>query len=141
MFATLESKLLVGVIALAVLLSAAGGLVWYGYGWGSDHVQAKWDAQKVKDKLDIEKELQSARDEGYSLAQESITEKQELEQQYARLSTLYASSLRKKVTCPASGEVGDVVLPADLIGSMFIHSAVPASAPGSTPRRADARVR
>jgi hypothetical protein len=138
----LDIAAIIRVALLALTLVVLAWLHHDGYTRGEQKVQSAWDAQKVKDKQEADNELQSSRDASYSLASQSLEEKKQLEKQYARLSTLYASSLHQKVTCPASGEVGDVVLPANLIVGMFVHGgAAAASSPGSTSARVDATVR
>jgi hypothetical protein len=128
------------VVALALLLTGAIACIGYGYNWGSDNMQTKWDNQKVRDKERIEKEAQEDRDAGYQLAQESITEKQELEKKYERLSTIYATSLQTSISCPTSGKLGDLMLPDDFIRSLFTH-AESASAPRPATGRTNATVR
>ncbi len=120
-----EVKLALGLAALLALAGAAAGCVWYGYDWGAQTVQRKWDAQKVQDTINTQKELETERDAGYALASEAIGEKRELELSYANLSAQFEDALRSKLNCPKSGQVGDVVLPASLVTSMFITDRVP----------------
>lgn len=120
MLGILGAKAIGAEVALLVLFLGSASCLWYGYNWGAQRVQAKWDAQQVKDKTRLDIELQEQRNANRSLVEESLTETKDLNAKYAKLSTLYASSLHKKIICPASGEVGDIVLPSELVSSMFI---------------------
>lgn len=120
---TLE-RLLIAVIAVALALGAA---TWFGYSLG-------WNARQVKvntDELAALREREGKAKEGHTVAEQYESKLIELETLYEKQGVQLRTALRRKVVCPASGELGDVVLPADVIRGMFpsAHSApVPAAA-------------
>lgn len=111
---------LLGWVLLAALVGMAGAGTaggWYGYSTGkaagAAEVQTAWDHAK---------ELAEARKEADStyaakLDTDVTTFLSLLEKRYAR--SPIAKALDRGVTCPKSGKVGDVVLPADLVDGMF----------------------
>jgi hypothetical protein len=137
----LETRLLLGVAALAAAASAAGACVWYGYNWGADSVHAKWGKAQEEAGLAAAAEKESVRESSYALARELQTQLDTAEKRYAQLSSRYTKSLGSKFECPASGVIGDVVLPADLTDSLFITDKQAANKAGPAASGASAALR
>lgn len=132
--------LVVGVIA------GVAGL--YGYGYhqgdiaGKVAVQAQWDKEKDAQRRAIEQARSEAQAAGTALANQFEARNRALEAQDATRTQQLQAALRRRVVCPKSGEIGDLVLPSELTRSMFIYrdaaSAVPAR---PTPAKPNAVVR
>lgn len=133
MLFTLETKLAIAAAALVTLSLAAAGCVRYGYTWGRDNVQDKWDAAKVEAQIAVAKALDTQQREAYTISLKYQNDIKSLETRNAKLATKSTEALRTKVVCPSSGYVGDVVLPAALVDSLFFHDPA-ASAPGPSTR-------
>lgn len=105
-------------LALAVVLGGLGCYAW-GHSDGDDagalRVQQEWD--KAKDKA--EQENQRIRGEGFDRANEFEAQLRELEKRYANVTAKRRAAQQLPVTCPATGVIGDVVVPAALVRSMF----------------------
>jgi hypothetical protein len=121
----LQTRLLVGLVGLLLAAGALGGVWWHGHhvgdASGAARVQAQWDDAVKKS----EAETARVRAEGYTLAAEYEAQVHELEQRSARFPLTAANN--RQVTCPKSGKVGDVLLPADLVDGMFLRAAEPAA--------------
>lgn len=116
---TLE-RLLIALIAWALSI---GGAVWYGHSLG-------WNAREARVTADALAELRAREAkaaEGHTISEQYESKLIDLESRYEKQSARLRAALRQRVQCPASGEVGDVVLPADVVGSMF-HTSAPAKA-------------
>lgn len=113
-------RILIGVVLWA--LSIAGAL-WYAYDWGWEARQAELNKDIVKQQEETDKK----RNEGFELAAQYESQRNELEKKYAKLLQQRRAADKLKVQCPASGEVGDVVVPAGFLDSMF-NRAAPAQA-------------
>lgn len=138
---TLQARIIAALVGLLVLLAAGVGLYAWGHSdgdeAGADRIQKKWD-KAVKD---AEAETARIRGEGYTLAAEYEAKLQTLEARYARTNVALRKALQQPVACPASGRVGDVVLPADLIDGMFNRERLGAGAPGPASTQPDPAVR
>lgn len=134
---TIETTVLAGVVALAAL----GGVVAWSYNAGDTNgakrVQASWD----KTMRDADIENSKVRSEGYTLAAEYESRLHELEGRYERTNTNLRRALSGAASCPASGRIGDTVLPAALVDSMFNREPGSAAAPGPATAKPDATVR
>lgn len=121
----LQTRLLVSLAGLLLSVGLLGGLWLHGRHvgdqQGSKRVQGAWD-EAVKAS---EAETARVRAEGYTLAAEYEAQVHELEQRSARFPLTAANN--RQVTCPKSGKVGDVMLPADLVDGMFLRAAEPAA--------------
>jgi hypothetical protein len=137
----LQAKVLLGAVALLVLLGGLTGLYFYGYNKGAASVQADWDKERHNIADLAEKELEEDRDIGYQLAVEWQHELSQLKVKYDDLNTKYRNSLKSPVVCPASGQIGDVVLPADLVDSLFTSDKRPVSTAGSASAGTNGAVR
>ena len=127
---TLELLALRSLLVIALVCGAG----WWCYSKGEDHIQAKWDADKVERQSKENTELQADRDKAYTLAVDYESMHHDLEAKYAIKSADLNRALRAPVSCPASGSVGDVVVPADVVRGMFLRSAAdPAGAAASQP--------
>lgn len=115
----LQLRLLLLAGALLGLLAATGAAGWYGYRLGhtagSAEVQGKWD--KAQDAAD--EAAAAVRKTGFRAAELYQAKLTELEARYARTNVSLTKALSRKLVCPASGRIGDVVLPAALVDSMF----------------------
>lgn len=135
----------VRLIALAVaVLAIGGGLVWFGesryhkgFAAGKAQVQGEWNATIAEAKAKNE----ILRADGYTRAQEYLTRLNMLEKRYARTDAELRKALGQQFTCPASGVVGDIVLPASLVDSMFNREQSSDPAAGTATTRANPTVR
>lgn len=123
MFSALFANPLMLIGVLLAALAAFGGTYFYGhhtgYATGKNEVQVKWDAETLKRSSEDKTKRDEDRDKGFALAAEIENEHHELEIKYARTSKALATALQSRVECPSSGVVGDVVLPAAVVRSMF----------------------
>ena len=103
------------VIALLIAMGSSLGGAYYGYQRGKERVQLKWDKQKVKDAEETKKQ----RDEGFVIAAELENDLTELRTRYARVNAQRTAALNEQIECPASGRIGDLVVPAATVRSMF----------------------
>lgn len=128
------------LILLAAVLIALGGSHWYMFERGATHgeanVQAEWD----KSKADAEARNKELREEGYELAAEYEEKLHALEKRYARTDAKLRAALNEPVQCPTSGRVGDVLLPASLVDSMFNREATVGDTAGPASAKPDATV-
>lgn len=119
MFFTLQARLIAGLVGILAVIAVVAG-VWVaryhtGYKDGEARVQKKWDTAVD----DARKADEVSRNEGYATAQEYLTRLNKLEKRYERTEANQRAALQQKFTCPTSGVVGDIVLPAALVDSMF----------------------
>lgn len=128
MFVTLQARLIALLVGVLALIAMVGG-AWYtghrsGYQAGQDKIQKQWDKAIV----DARAADEVSRNEGYATAQEYLTRLNKLEKRYERTEANQRAALQQKFICPTSGVVGDIVLPAALVDSMFNRDE-----PGSAP--------
>lgn len=125
-------KLLTLVVVWA--LSIAGAM-WYAYDWGWETRQAELNEETIKRQAEIDKK----RDEGFELAAQAESKLNELEKKYAKLLQQRRAADKLKVQCPASGEIGDVVVPAGFLDSMFNRPAPAQAEPAASEPHATVR--
>lgn len=134
---SLETTVIAGLVAVAAL----GGVLAWSYNAGDTNgaarVQTRWD--KAARSADVENS--KLRGEGYTLAAEYESQLHDLEARYERTNTSLRRALARPASCPASGRLGDVVLPADLVDSMFNRDAGSATAPGPAASQPDRQMR
>jgi hypothetical protein len=118
----MERAILV-LIASAALLFSAFATGWH---YGAERRQAKWDKQKLADQTEATK----IREEGFELAAQYESDLNELRGKYARVQAERRRALQEKFECPASGVIGDVVVPAAVVRSMFNVTEPTPEAPG-----------
>lgn len=121
-----SSNLIAAVVGVVALAGAVFGLIGYGESQGRAEVQAKWDKSIADAKDVVASDARFGRQQADQLRTKLLT----LEKNYAATNIQLSQALRKQVVCPASGEVGDVVLPADMVRGMFN---VPAGDPPRSP--------
>lgn len=121
---------LAGIGILLIVLGVVTGVAeWHGFGRGEDSKQAEWNAAKLK----AEEEQAKKRDEGFVIAAELESELHELKGKYASIVSQRRAALSEQITCPASGKVADLVVPAATVRSMLnIDVARAASGPAAT---------
>ena len=120
------------LIALIAVVLALGCAAWFGYSLG-------WDARQVKvntDALAALREQEGKAREGHSVSEAYERKISELESRYEKLAMRRRTALQQPVACPASGTLGDVVLPADVIRGMFPSAASAPESAASEPHRA-----
>lgn len=122
------------IILLCTLLglAAAGAALWtkgYSNGKraGAAEVQEAWNVQAEAGK----KETERIRKEGYQLATEFLIRLNKREAILARTTTRLNHALAQPAQCVAGDRLGDLLLPAELVDSMFNREPLPASAPGA----------
>jgi hypothetical protein len=135
------TTLALGTASLGLVVAGVLGAYVYGqhvgYAEGAQAKQSEWDTDNLV-RQGAERTARDAdRDAGYALAAEFDKKAHDMEQQYASTRQQLATALRRKVVCPASGAVGDVVVPVDIIRGMF-GTPAPADPAGSAPRSATA---
>lgn len=108
--------LLVG--ALAFVLQGLG-CYWAGHDHGDKSGAARIQDQWDQAEKDAEAETKRIRVEGFELAAEYESQLNTLEKRYANSLAKQRAAQRLPFTCPKSGEIGDVLVPADLVRSMF----------------------
>lgn len=118
--------------ALALSAVTGGVTYWQGNARGKATVNAEW--QKERDDLAAKREedAEFAQNLGFSF-EATLTD---IEKRYAR--TPIAAANRLPVICPKSGLIGDVVLPAALLDSMFNREATATGTEASPGEPADA---
>lgn len=102
-------------IVLVILGGAVGAAEWHGYTRGETSKQGEWDAAKVK----ADEEMAKKRDEGFVIAAELESDLHDLKGKYAIVLSQRKTALQQQVTCPASGQIGDLVVPAATVRSML----------------------
>lgn len=116
---SLQVKIIAALVGLILALAGLAGIWVKGYASGNKDgqykVQQEWDSATRQ----AEAENKATRDEGFKLAADLEAQLRELEARYAATDQDLRRALRRPFTCPKSGEVGDVLLPADLVDSMF----------------------
>lgn len=116
-----------GALALA---AALGGLWGHGYSkgnkQGSARVTQAWQASVEQ----AREEATAIRAEGQQRAAALEVTLGQLEKQHAATAVTLRSALRRPVSCPASGRLGDLLLPADLVDGMFGYDAPGSGAAG-----------
>lgn len=127
---TLALKLALGALAL---VAAFGAGCWLGYSLGRDRADADCATAETTRLSNELIESKKDRDEARRLSAEYLTQVSSLEEKYAVADRARKAALDSKVTCPASGRVGDVRLPRAVVRSMF-PSVAPADA-ASRPAR------
>lgn len=124
-------------LAAVVVSAALAGLYAFarnaGYEAGSSAVQTAWDA----DTLAATARRTVYREEGYALAAEYRQQVVQLEKQNATARVQLRRVLNQPAACPASGLAADIVIPADVIGSMFNLAGANADGPRPATTRAD----
>lgn len=127
---SLQAKIIAALVGLILALAGLGGLWVKAYASGNKAGQAKvrgeWDSATRQ----AEAENKATRDEGFKLAAGLEAQLRELEVRYAATDQSLRRALRRPIACPKSGEVGDVLLPADLVDSMFNREQPGHPAPG-----------
>lgn len=113
-----------GMLYLGVLLAVGGGLYNAGKTAGERKVQALWDKAIEA----AEEETQRIRNEGFVLAKKYRQQVREMERRYEAADRNIHELLQRPLICPASGKLGDVVVPAAVVDSLFGDDTV---APGS----------
>lgn len=116
---SLRTLAVLAVVLTLGLLGAAAGLYLYGYSnghaAGAGEVQAKWDkAEEVRK----DEAAKTARD-GRVQADAYAAKVRELEAKNEQTAKRLRNALRAPVDCPKSGEIGDVLVPADVLRCMF----------------------
>lgn len=129
------------LLGLGLALAALGFGVWWIYDNGKEAgenvVHAQWD----KAKREAQAENEKARAEGYKLAAEYIIQLRELETRYGRTSARLRDALNAPAVCPASGRLGDLVVPAAVVDGMFLRDSGSPAAPGPSASQPDRAVR
>lgn len=127
---SLQVKLIAALVGLILALAGAGGLWIKAYASGNKagqyKVRQEWDSATRQ----AEAENKATREEGFKLAADLEAQLRELEVRYAATDDSLRRALRRPATCPKSGEIGDVLLPADLVDSMFNRQQSGHLAPG-----------
>ena len=129
------------VAAIGIVAAALGLGEWHGREAGADKVQAKWDAEKSAAAQLEQKARKGDNDAGYRLAAELVAQAQKSEQRYVQASTDLRKALTRPISCPPGGKVGDVLLPADVVRSMFNRADPGGGAPGPAAAQPDAALR
>lgn len=132
--------LLGGAVAACVAVGAA----WFhgkGVGWDQREAQALQDERAAREEAD--KRVDRVRTEGLEQSQRYEDKLRDIEGRYARTNRTLREALAQPVKCPASGAVGDIVVPAGVVAGMFNREApaASASAPGPSASEPAGRVR
>lgn len=124
---------------LAFVLAVA--LMLYGV-WRHGHKVGKLEAEvKCQQTIDQAKaEASKDKDAGYAIAANLEVQLRKLEARNAKAEAKLRTALDAPFTCPASGRLGDVVIPAAVVDSLFDHGGDP-SPPGPASSQPDAAVR
>lgn len=106
--------------AILFLIVCAGlaGAYFLGRTHGADHVQQAWNNETVR----RERELQTVRELADKASAEHELEASKLRRQLAEGQRKLRASLQGTFTCPASGKLSDIVLPAAVVDSLFIRA-------------------
>jgi Flp pilus assembly protein TadB len=114
-----------------VTLCLSAGIVALAFFAGKSHESAAIEAEKVQ----IRAEVQAARDEaareGATQTAKLVADLQRLKVQNNANRSALQRALRTKIECPQSGEVGDVLVPADVVRRMFAPSGPSTEDPGA----------
>lgn len=141
---TLQLRLIALLVAVLALLGGGAALWTKAYNAGKKEEQAKTaEAYKQQEKADAA-EVARVRSEGYQLAADLLLKLSSREAQLERTSKQLGQALRLPALCPNGGAAGDIVLPAQLVDSMFNREprpAVNATSAGATGPKPDATVR
>lgn len=124
---------------LAMVLAIA--LMLFGV-WKHGHKTGKLEAEVAcRAAIDQAKaEADKDKDAGYAIAANLEAQLRKLEARNAKAEAKLRTALDVPFQCPASGRLGDVVIPAAVVGSLFDHSGDP-SPPGPASSQPDATVR
>jgi hypothetical protein len=131
-----------GLLGLLLVLLAVGGAGWFGYNKGYDHGErdkaAEWD-QAVKDAELVKAETRLA---GWEKADKLESDLNVLKGKYNVVLSQRKKANNSPVTCPASGVIGDVVVPVAAVRSMFnIPDPSTGDAAGPAPAQSASAVR
>lgn len=125
-------NLYVIAIALAVIAGITGWASWESYQHGKAVVKGEWDAQTVKDQLAAKAERDRIAKDGFSRATELESELADLRKKHQNARFERSRALAAQVTCPASGSLGDLVLPVAAVRSMLDPSGSAAPIPAGS---------
>lgn len=103
------------LLQVLVTLALVAGLFWLGWSFGQQAMQADINRQT----LDALNDAALRRDRGYKIAAQYEKQLTNLQADYAKLQRKRRAADALPVQCPASGAVGDVVVPAGFVDSMF----------------------
>jgi len=119
-------------IAVAVALAAGAGEL-HGRKVGRDAVQAEWNEAKLAAVAEAEK----VRREAFVLSEQLEADLTALKGKYAIAISQRRKALEAQVVCPVSGQIGDLVVPAAVVRSMFNSPDVPGDAGPAPAQPAD----
>lgn len=127
---SVQARVIALLVGMLAFITTGAGAYWLGHNHGDEagaaRVQGEWDEAERKAEADTKR----IRGEGFELAAEYESQLNTLEKRYAASLTRQRNAQRLPVTCPASGEIGDVLVPADLVRSMFNRDEEGARLPG-----------
>jgi hypothetical protein len=128
---SLQARVIILLVGALAFVLQGLGCYWVGHNHGdeagAERIQALWDDAEKQAEADNKR----IRGEGFEIAAEYESKLNILEKRYANSLAQQRAAQRLPFTCPASGEIGDVVVPAELIRSMFNRTADGARLPGS----------
>lgn len=131
---TLLHKLGLLALALVAVSVALAGVYATGYASGysngTDSMREQWEEAQQAARTENER----VRKEGFALAQTLEKKLADLEVRYGTASAKLRDALNAKVACPASGRLGDIVLPAAVVDSMFGNAGEAGPATGQPTR-------
>lgn len=106
--------------AILFLIVCAGfaGVYLLGRSHGADHVQQAWNNETVR----RERELQTVRELADKASADHEVEASKLRRQLAAGQRKLRASLQGAFTCPASGKLSDIVVPAAVVDSLFVRA-------------------
>jgi hypothetical protein len=124
---SLELRLIAVLVAVLALLGGGAALWTKGYSVGKRAEAAEREKTAKAQQEANDKETARIRNEGHALATDLLIKLGNREDLVERTSQQLAQALRRPALCPAGGSIGDLVLPADLVDSMFSREPRPAA--------------
>lgn len=130
----------IAVAVCVVLLGAVGWGYKQGYTEGTAKVQKAWDEEKAAQALAIENQRNIDLKAANDLRAEMEMKNRQLEKLNEESLGQLQAALKRKAICPKSGQIGDVVIDADLARGMWVYQnrsdAVPPARPAARTRAA-----
>jgi hypothetical protein len=102
---------IIGAAILLIVLAGGGGVAW---GW---HKGA--ESERAEQIVKQEDEARAIRREAFQVADRLLTDLSKLKGNYDYVVAERDHALSAKFTCPASGKIGDIVVPIEVVRSMF----------------------